>query len=231
LALRRPIARRWRALQPLQRQAAYREKEPVLTPFTLSFVAVLFGAAGPALAQSADAYTPPAPVALSSVAPGGNALFPRHWVRGYTDFEFAPPTNEPDLGRCRASAGQFGGAQARCAAFARYMLSGYVEARPFGQTALRHVFLFAMPRLFLGNNVPQISYTAAATPIAVESTLGAGIELGKSFEVRAVRHAVYWQGRYRSNLGYADIQPTGPYGHYATIGVRWFFGGYGGETR
>ncbi len=157
------------------------------------------------------------------------ALFPRNWARGYTDFEVAPPTNEPDLGRCLPSTGQFGGAAARCAGFARYMLSGYFELHPIGRTPLRRVFLFASPRLSLGDNVPQVSYTAALTPIALESLMGAGIELSKSFEIRVVRHSVTWLGRYRGYLGPAELGTTGPYGVYATVGVRWKFGGWGRE--
>ena len=158
----------------------------------------------------------------------GGALFPANWLRGYADFEFAPPTNEPDLGRCRASAGSTGGGAA-CAAFARYVLGGYIEARPFAGRLLNRVFLFAAPRMFAGNNLPQVNYTASANPIALESLAGAGIALGDNFELRAVRHAVYWLGRYRGNLGAADLGPNGPYGHYATIGLRWYFGGYGGQ--
>jgi hypothetical protein len=107
------------------------------------------------------------------------------------------------------------------------MTGGYVEVQPFGRTALRRVFLFAMPRLSLGNNVPQVSYTAEATPIALDSTLGVGIELSRSFELRVVRHTVYWLGRYRNSLGAADLGPGGLYGHYATVGARWYFGGWG----
>ena len=142
------------------------------------------------------------------------------------DFEFAPPTNEPDLGRCASYTGKFG-ANAPCAAFARYMVGGYVEAQPFARTALRHVFLFATPRFSFGNNLPQVSYTADATPIAVEGAAGVGIELSEHFEIRVVRHAVYWFGRYRGYLGPADLGPSGPYGHYATVGARWSFGGWG----
>ena len=92
------------------------------------------------------------------------ALFPRNWARGYTDFEVArlPPTN-PTWDAAYQSTGQFGGAAARCAGFARYMLSGYFELHPIGRTPLRRVFLFASPRLSLGDNVPQVSYTAALT--------------------------------------------------------------------
>jgi hypothetical protein len=187
--------------------------------------AIFLIAAGPAFGrQRADSTPPSAPQSASSRAPSERTFFPRHWLRGYLDFEYAPTTNEPDLGRCLASTGQFGGARASCADFARYMLSGYVEMQPIGRTPLRHVFVFAAPRFSFGNNVPQFSYTYAFTPIACESLLGIGVELPGNFEFRAVRHSVYWMGRYQNYLGPADLGTTGPYGGYSTVGVRWHFG-------
>lgn len=186
--------------------------------------ACLVLAAGGALAQPATQATPQPQFPASSPAPKDRALFPRHWLRGYIDFQYAPPTNEPDLGRCQASTGQYGGANAVCADFARYILGGHVEIHPVGRTVLRHLFLFADPQVFMGNTVPQISYTERFTPIAAEILLGAGIALPRNFELRVVRHAVYWMGRYSSYLGPADLGTTGPYGRYATVGVRWHFG-------
>jgi hypothetical protein len=152
-------------------------------------------------------------------------FFPRNWVHGYGTFEVALSHNEPDLGRCISSTGQFGGADALCAAFARYVLSAYVEMQPFGRTPLRRLFLFADPKFDFGNNVPQVSYTAAFTPIAVEKLYGVGVALSKSVDLRLTQHAVSWMGRYSNYLGPADRGNTGPYGLYTTIGVRWNFGG------
>ena len=158
-------------------------------------------------------------------------LFPRHWIRGYVEFEGAPPTNEPDLGRCaQVSAIQFGGVNDPCAAFARYMMGGYVEVQPVGRTALRHVFVFYIPRLSFGHTVPQFSYTASFQPIAYDRSVGLGIELPKHFELRLTQHQVDWLGTYRHDLGAADLHTTGPYGLYTTIGMRWYFGGYGRVT-
>jgi hypothetical protein len=155
-------------------------------------------------------------------------FFPRHWIRGYTEFQGAPPTNEPDLGRCaQVPAGQFGGTTDPCAAYARYMFGGYVEVQPVGRTVLRHLFLFYAPVFSLGHNVPQFSYTSSFEAIAYERSLGVGIELPKHFELRVTQHQVDWLGRYRGNLGAADLHTTGPYGLYATVGMRWYFGGYG----
>jgi hypothetical protein len=158
-------------------------------------------------------------------APSERSLFPRDWLRGYATFEYAPAHNEPDLGRCMASTGQYGGAHAPCADLARYMLSGHVEAQPIGRTPLRHAFIFTSPRSSFGNNVSHVSYTQAFTPIAYENLFGIGIELPKNLEFRVAQHAVHWMGRYRGNLGMADLGGTGPYGLYTTIGVRWHFGG------
>ena len=41
-----------------------------------------------------------------------------------------------------------------------------------------------------------------------------------------VADAVYWMGRYAGYLGPADLGTTGPYGRYATVGVRWHFGNF-----
>jgi hypothetical protein len=191
----------------------------------MSFFAILLAAANPAFAQ-VHPDSPPADVspAKPPVTADGFLLPPRHMLRGFTDFEYAPPTNEPDLGRCLASTGAYGGANAPCADFARYMLSGYLEAQPFGRTPLRRLYFFAQPRFSFGATVPKISYPQNVSPIACENLMGLGVELSRSFELRVVRHAVYWMGRYAGNLGPADLGTTGPYGKYATVGVRWKFG-------
>ncbi len=158
----------------------------------------------------------------------GRALFPRNFVRGYVDFSFAPYHNEPDLGRCSGASHRHGGARSRCTAFARYVWSGYVELRPVGRGSLRHIFLFIEPKLFLGENVPQFRYTASATPMAFERSIGVGVQLPKNFELRATQHQVNWLGRYGNHLGSADLGTDGPYGLYATVGARWYFGGWNG---
>lgn len=196
-------------------------------------LAVSLWAAGYAAGEAPEPAAPEPPPAFASASQSSRGsqdrfLRPlRQWVRGYTDFQYAPPHNEPDLGRCLASTGVFGGANAQCAAFARWVVSGYVEVQPIGRTPLKHLFFFADPKFFFGNTVPQISYPQSFTPIAYESTLGAGIELPRNFELRVVKHSVHWLGRYSGNLGPADIGSGGPYGQYATVGLRWYFGGYG----
>ena len=119
------------------------------------------------------------------------------------------------------------GANSTCNAYARYLLSGYLEIQPFGKTFARHVFVFFTPTFSFGNNVPQFKYTASMAPIAFERAVGIGIELPKNFEFRVTQHQVDWLGRYGKNVGPADLGTSGPYGLYTTIGARWYFGGYG----
>src|SRR5216684_4321214 len=152
-------------------------------------------------------------------------FFPHNWVRGYTDFEVAPSHNEPDLGRCAFPPPS--GTTPTCTAYARYLLGGYVEFQPFGRTAARHFFLFFQPQFSFGRNIPQHLYTASMLPIAYERSIGIGFKLPKNFELRATQHQVDWLGRYSRSLGTADLHTNGPYGLYATFGVRWSFGGYG----
>ena len=121
----------------------------------------------------------------------GYCFLPHEMLRGFTDFEYAPPTNEPDLGRCLASTGALQGAHAQCADFARYMLSGYLEVQPFGRTPLRRLYFFAQPRFSFGATVPQISYPQTFAPIACENFMGFGVELSRSFEpARRAAHRV-----------------------------------------
>jgi hypothetical protein len=181
---------------------------------------------GAALAAAAARNPTPAPTSWG--VPEGRTLLPHNWLRGYVDFSVAPSHNEPDLGRCsQAPATNFGGANSTCNAYARYLWGGYLEVQPFGKTFARHAFLFFTPAFSFGNNVPQFKYTASMAPIAYERAVGVGIELPKNFELRVTQHQVDWLGRYGKNVGPADLATAGPYGLYATIGARWYFGGYG----
>jgi hypothetical protein len=210
-------------------------------------LSALFALAGlPAMAQDATAIVAaPAPAASASVSEAtpipaprpsawgvaeGRMLFPHNWLRGYVEYDVAPPHNEPDLGRCSPSHAVIidaGGASSNCNAYARYLLSGYLEIQPFGKTLARHLFLFFTPTFSFGNNVPQFKYTASMSGIAYERAIGFGFELPKNFEIRVMQHQVDWLGKYNHNVGLADLSTSGPYGLYSTIGARWTFGGYG----
>lgn len=155
-------------------------------------------------------------------------LFPRDWIRGYTDFAVAPSHNEPDLGRCMfPQPVSAGGTASHCTAYARYLFSGYLEIQPLARTPLRHLFLFFEPRFSFGRNIPQLSYEESMEPIAYDRAIGAAFELPRNLELRLTQHQVDYLGRYGSSLGPADLRTTGPYGLYTTVSVRWSFGGYG----
>jgi hypothetical protein len=186
-----------------------------------------------AAAAAPGAASDPAPKPPSWGVPEGRMFFPHNWLRGYVDFEGAPPHNEPDLGRCSPSGtliASAGGASSPCTAYARYLLGGYVEIQPFGKTLARHLFLFFTPTFSFGNNVPQYKYTSSMAGIAYERAIGFGIELPKNFEFRVTQHQVDWLGKYKNNVGGPpglDLGTSGPYGLYSTVGARWYFGGYG----
>src|SRR5947208_6088549 len=166
----------------------------------------------------------------SHFASQSRTFFPHNWVRGYTDFSVAPSHNEPDLGRCMfpqpASAG---GAASTCTAYARYLLSGYVEFNPRGRTPARHFFLFFEPKFSFGRNIPQLTYTASMLPIAYDRSIGIGFQLPKNFELRATQHQVDWLGRYSKPLArrtstpmalMASIPPLACAGLSADMGTR-----------
>jgi len=167
-------------------------------------------------------------VAQQSPAPavsGGRLFFPRNFIWGYSQFDIAPPHNEPDPNLCAANAGQFGGKDAPCNAFARYLLSGYVEVRPFGRTQLRRLFFFGVPTFALGKNIPQTLYTWSPAAIGWERSWGAGIEIGHGFEIRVTQHFLFQRFGSRDRyLGQADLGLNGPWGRYSVIGVRKYFG-------
>jgi len=163
---------------------------------------------------------------ISPLAPS-RFLFPHNWIRGYTDFEVAPSHNEPDLGRCAfPQPATSGGINSTCTAYARWMISGYLEIQPFGRTFARHIFIFFQPRISLGRNIPQMSYLGSMEPIAYDRSIGIGIQVTHNLQLRATQHQVDYLGRYSKSLGPADLGTNGPYGLYATVGVRWSFGGY-----
>ena len=160
-------------------------------------------------------------VSSSKDAYPGPLLFGKNFIRGYADFELAPPHNEPDLGRCNQP-------QPTCSAFARYMASGYIEFQPFARTPLRHAYVFFAPRFFFGDTVPQVSYTYSMAPLAWERLLGLAIALPKHFELRISNHNVQSFSPFDKNLGAFDSGPNKePLGIYNTVGIRWYFGGYG----
>jgi hypothetical protein len=152
-------------------------------------------------------------------------FLPHDTFYGYVQFDIAPSHNEIDPNLCAANAGDYGGVNAPCSEFGRYMLSGLLEVRPFGRGPLRRFMLFGEPRLLFGKNIPQTLYTWSFDAIGVERSWGAAIYLGKGFEMRVTQHFLFdrWGSRDK-NLGTADLGPNGPWGRYNTVGVRKYFG-------
>jgi hypothetical protein len=181
----------------------------------LAFLCALLLAAAAVAAQQ----SPSTPVE------GGKLFLPKNWIWAWTQFDIAPPHNEPDPNLCAANAGNYGGKDAPCNAFARYMLSGYVELRPFARTQLKRLLFFGQPNFLFGKNIPQTLYTWSPDAIGWERSWGAGIEIGKGFEMRVTQHFLFQRfGARDRNLGTADLGPNGPWGRYNVIGVRKYWG-------
>jgi hypothetical protein len=105
------------------------------------------------------------------------------------------------------------------------MLSGILEARPFGRGPLRRFMLWGEPRFLFGRNLPQTLYTWSFDAIGVEHSWGAAIYIGRGLELRVTQHFLFDRlGARDRYLGPADLGPNGPWGRYNTIGVRKYFG-------
>lgn len=152
-------------------------------------------------------------------------FFPRDTLYGYAQFDLAPPHNEIDPNLCAANAANYGGVNAPCTEFARYMFSGLLEVRPFGRTPLRRFMLFGEPSFLFGRNLPKTLYTWSFNAIGIEHSWGAAIYLGSGFELRVTQHFLFDRlGARDRNLGTADLGDNGPWGRYNAIGVRKYFG-------
>ena len=152
-------------------------------------------------------------------------FFPRDMFWGYAQFDLAPPHNEIDPNLCAANAGQYGGVNAPCSMFARYMLGGVLEVRPFGRGIFRRFMLWGEPNFLFGENIPQTLYTWSWDAIGIEHSWGAAIYLGKGFEFRVTQHFLFDRlGSRDTNLGQADLGNNGPWGRYNSVGVRKYFG-------
>ena len=95
-------------------------------------------------------------------------FFPRDTLWGWAQFDLAPPHNEIDPNICAGNAGQYGGVNAPCSMFARYMLSGMLEVRPFGRGQLRRFMVFGAPTFLFGKTIPQTLYTWSPDAIGIE---------------------------------------------------------------
>jgi len=152
-------------------------------------------------------------------------FFPRDMFWGWAQLDLAPPHNEIDPNLCAGNAGQYGGTNAPCSMFARYMLSGMLEVRPFGRGELRRFMVFWAPSFLFGKTIPQTLYTWSPDAIGIEHSWGGGIYIGKGFEFRITQHFLFDRlGARDTSLGVADLGNNGPWGRYMTLGVRKSFG-------
>jgi hypothetical protein len=156
---------------------------------------------------------------------GDRMFFPRDMLWGWAQLDLAPPHNEIDPNLCAGNVGIVGGANAPCSMFARYMLSGILEVRPFGRGPLRRFMVYGAPAFLFGKNVPQALYTWSPDAIGIEHSWGAGIYLNKGFEFRITQHFLFDRlGARSGNVGPGDLGTNGPWGRYMSVGVRKTFG-------
>lgn len=152
-------------------------------------------------------------------------FFPKNWYWGFAQFDIAPPHNEVDPNLCAANAGNFGGINAQCNAFARYMIWGNAEFRPIGRTFAKGLMIFFDPNLTFGKNVPQYLYTWSWKPIGMEYSYGVGFDFPHRIEFRFTAHPLMARFGSRDRpLGPAWLGPNGPWGRYNSFGVRKYFG-------
>ncbi len=188
-------------------------------------VSVWISAAGAqvstSLAQAANDSSDSSQGSWHDAKSGDRLFFPRDMFWGWAQLDLAPPHNEIDPNLCAGDPSQHGGIQDQCSMFARYMLSGILEVRPFGRTILRRLMVYGAPTFLFGKNLPQTLYTWSPDAIGVEHSWGAGVFMGKGYEFRVTQHFLFDRfGARNTNLGSADLGNNGPWGRYMTVGVR-----------
>ena len=152
-------------------------------------------------------------------------FFPHDMLWGWAQLDLAPPHNEIDPNLCSGNVPLNGGINDQCSMFARYMLSGILEVRPFGKTVLRRFMVYGAPTFLFGKTLPQTLYTWSPDAIGIEHSWGVGTYLNKGFEFRVTQHFLFDRlGARDKNLGSADLGNNGPWGRYLTVGVRKTFG-------
>ena len=96
------------------------------------------------------------------------------------------------------------------------------EFKPLNWSVFKRLYVFASPRFFFGDNVPQTRYTFSFDPIGVDQSYGLIYDLPRNFQMRLTQHAkMDWLGKYTGNLGRGDLGGDGPYGQNLNVGVRY----------
>jgi hypothetical protein len=157
---------------------------------------------------------------------GASTELRQSFMRGYIQFDVAPPHNEIDSNLCLGPPTIDLAKNAGCTAFARYMAGGHVEAYPFYRTHFLHankVYLFGDPNFLFGDNLPQQKYTWSPAAIGWERSWGIAVNLPKGVEIRFTQHLLFGEFRgYAKSPAY--LGPNGPWGRYTIVGVRKYFG-------
>ena len=197
---------------------------PVLLSVAAAQIASSLNSPGNA-SQASGSETKSSQGTWHDAAPDDRMFFPRDMFWGWAQFDLAPPHNEIDPNLCAGNAGQYGGVNAPCSLFARYMLSGILEVRPFGRGPLRRFMVYGAPAFLFGKTIPKTLYTWSPDAIGIEHSWGVGIYIDKGFEFRVTQHFLFDRlGARDKNLGPADLGTNGPWGRFMTVGVRKTFG-------
>ena len=192
---------------------------PVLLSFAAAQVSSSFDS------QSSPAQTSSSQGTWHDAGAEDRMFFPHDMFWGWAQFDLAPPHNEVDTNQCTGNACDYGGVNAPCSLFARYIISGILEIRPFGRGPLRRFMVFGAPTFLFGKTVPKTLYTWSPDAIGVEHSWGAGIYIAKGFEFRITQHFLFDRlGSRDKYLGPADLGTNGPWGRFMTVGVRKTFG-------
>jgi hypothetical protein len=167
----------------------------------------------------------PPPSNSQAAEPQPRLFLPKDTFWGWAELDLAPPHNEIDPNLCAANASQYGGINDQCSLFARYMISGMLEVRPFGRSELRRFMVFGAPTFLFGKTIPQTLYTWSPDAIGIEHSWGGAVYIGKGLEFRVTQHFLFDRlGARNTYLGGADLGNNGPWGRYMTVGVRKWFG-------
>ena len=184
-------------------------------------VPVLISIAGAQTSPSLNVQNDSSSGVWHDAGPNDRMFFPKDMFWGWAQLDLAPPHNEIDPNQCAGNAGQYGGANAPCSLFARYMLAGILEVRPFGRGPLRRFMVYGAPAFLFGKTVPKTLYTWSPDAIGIEHSWGAGIYINKGFEFRITQHFLFDRlGARDTYLGPADLGTNGPWGRFMTVGVR-----------
>jgi len=122
-----------------------------------------------------------------------------------------------------------GGTASLCTAYGRYLWSGYVEFQPIGRTPVVISSCSLNQSLLLEGNIPQPQLHGFHVTDSFERSVGVGFKLPKNFELR-VTHIKWIGSGVQQVAGPGGPPHQRPYGLYATVGVRWSFGGYGSQS-